>query len=162
MQDFDFAVKPKRRSSRRRTTLVSRVCGGDLLLDVGVTRLWWRLTSQWHSQQTQNIFATFHNVVSWLQLGNIVVQHFKNFFFSIKLKDKHKYHVCLLVQVICAKFEVICSLFHKSMKLGTVVQVGALNIFRNGAIAKTPRGCHGDHFPFCHNQIMYFVSYLLN
>ncbi len=27
------------------------------------------------------------------------------------------------------------------MKLGTVVQVGALNIFRNGAIAKTPRGC---------------------
>jgi len=39
------------------------------------------------------------------------------------------------------------------------VQFGALNIFRNGAIAKTP--C-GSHFAFHHNQIMYFVSYLLN
>ncbi len=67
-----------------------------------------------------------------------------------------------IVQVICATFVVICSLFHKSMKLGTIVQVRALNSFRNGAIAKTPRGCHGDHFTFRHNQIINVVSYLLN
>ncbi len=46
----------------------------------------------------------------------------------------------MVVQVMYAKFEVICSLFHKSMKLRTIVQIRALNIFINGANAKTPRG----------------------
>ncbi len=72
-------------------------------------------------------------------------------------RSLHKYAFPLVVQVICAKFEVICSLFHESMKLGTVVQIWDLKIFRNGANAKTPCGCHGDHFAFHHNQIMYFV-----
>ena len=50
------------------------------------------------------------------------------------------------------------SLFHKSVKLGTLVQFGALNIFRYGAIAKTPPGGHGRHLNFRHYQLMYFAS----
>lgn len=52
----------------------------------------------------------------------------------------------IVVQATCGKFEVICSLFHKSMKLGTLVQFEALNIFRYGGIAKTPPGGRGGHF----------------
>ena len=40
------------------------------------------------------------------------------------------------------------SLFYKIMKLGTLEQFGALNIFRYGAIAKTPPGGHSSHFNF--------------
>ena len=54
------------------------------------------------------------------------------------------------------------SLFYKIMKLGTLEQFGALNIFRYGAIAKLPTGGHGGHsnirhggyFNIRHNQIM--------
>ena len=50
------------------------------------------------------------------------------------------------------------SLYHKSMKPGTLVQFGALNIFRYGAIAKTPPGGQLGHFNFHHYQLMYFAS----
>ena len=50
-------------------------------------------------------------------------------------------------------------LFRKSMKLGTLVQFEALNIFRYEAIAKTPPG---GHFNIRHYQIMYFAPYFLN
>ena len=53
-------------------------------------------------------------------------------------------------------------LFHKSMKLGTLVQFEALNIVRYEAIAKTLPGGHGGHFNIRHYQIMYFASYFLN
>ena len=52
--------------------------------------------------------------------------------------------------------------FHKSMKLGSLLQFGASDIVRHGAITKTPPGGHGGHFTICHYQIMYFASYLLN
>lgn len=42
------------------------------------------------------------------------------------------------------------------MKLVTLAQFGALNIFKYGAIAKKKKNI------FHHNQIMYFASYLLN
>ncbi len=49
-------------------------------------------------------------------------------------------------------FKLYVKSFHKTMKFGTLVWFAA--------ITKTPCGCHGDHFTFRHNQIMYFVSYL--
>ena len=52
--------------------------------------------------------------------------------------------------------------FHKSMKLGTLVQFGTLNIFRDGAIQKMPHGDHCGHFTFCHNWTICSASYLVD
>ena len=49
--------------------------------------------------------------------------------------------LCLSPMVLSEFF----SPFHKSMKLVTLVQFGALNNFRYGAIAKSPPGGHGGH-----------------
>ncbi len=67
------------------------------------------------------------NILTGICGNNVMYVSIETYFWVCK-----KYS---LVQVICAKFEVICSLFYKSMKLVTIVQVRALNIFRNRAIA---------------------------
>ena len=50
------------------------------------------------------------------------------------------------VLVMCVKFEVYLSLFHKGMKHGTVVQFGALSTFGYGAIAK-----ESSHLTLCYS-----------
>lgn len=47
-----------------------------------------------------------------------------------------------IIRMICNRFKVKRSLFHRSMKL---VQFGVLNIFRDGTISKTRHGVHGGH-----------------
>ncbi len=61
-----------------------------------------------------------------------------------------------------SKFLVNRSLFHKSMKIGAVVQFAALKIFRYGSITNLSCGCHGSHCTFHHNLLSEFASYLLN
>ena len=54
--------------------------------------------------------------------------------------------LCLSPMVLSECLSEFFSPFHKSMKLVTLVQFGALNIVRYGAIAKMAPGGQGSHF----------------